>query len=107
MVLAYDPTVYAMRTSGIFWERLFSNSTEGSLVVTAGSWMAREADELGIKVGRCEYGDDASLVEALEKGLAAAATAPVDPSAVPACFAQGNDEFLWQQWRSIVGEGTS
>lgn len=107
MVLPYDPTVYAMRTSGIFWERLFWNRTVGSLVVTAGSWMAREADELGIKVGRCEYGDDASLVEALEKGLAAAATAPVDPSAVPVCFAQGNDEFLWQQWRSIVGEGTS
>jgi hypothetical protein len=107
MVLPYDPTVYAMRTSGIFWERLFWNRTEGSLVVTAGSWMAREADETGIKVGRCEYGDDSSLIEEIEKGLASVAMAPVDPSAVPACFAQGNDEFLWQQWRSIGGGRTS
>jgi glycosyltransferase involved in cell wall biosynthesis len=100
-VLPYDPAAYAMRTSGIFWERVFWNRRPRSMIVTADSWMAREATELGVDVGVCRFADTESLIAAITQSLTTAMSESDASSEMPACFALGNDEFLWRQWREI------
>ena len=51
----YDPAVYAFKTSGVFWDALRLSRVQW--VVSEGSWMAAELQEIGVACALVPYGD--------------------------------------------------
>lgn len=98
MVLPYDPAHFHGRSSGIFWERLFWQPSGASIIVTQGSWLSRESTALGVAAEHCEFGNDFSLIQTLDRALCVPASGR--PTYDLPCFAEGNDSFLMQQWRA-------
>lgn len=85
MLLPYDPEPYALRTSGVFLEAL---GLGVPVVVTAGTWMARELQSRGGPgIVMAEYSVSslrACLLEAYARMRATAAGPPSDARTAPA-----------------------
>jgi hypothetical protein len=103
VVLPYDPAAYRDKTSGVLGDCLRHLRPQARLLLSAGSWLAREATAWGIGHATCAYGDTAAL-SGLITAKGTGSTAPswpsmgdprtLSPDLWKLAFGRGNDEFL-------------
>lgn len=61
VVLPYSPAAFAHRSSGVFWEALSCVAPSSRLVVSRGTWMARECEDANIAFTPVTFGDGTDL----------------------------------------------
>jgi glycosyltransferase involved in cell wall biosynthesis len=104
-VFAYSPRAYSRKTSGIFWEIRLATADRAFLVVTRGTWLAREAARRGLSLKTVKYGDSQALADCLAPAVSPRTDATeghhaAGPRILDECFATGNDTYLFEAiWR--------
>jgi hypothetical protein len=103
VLLPYDPATYRHKTSGVLGDCIRHLRPQARLLLSAGSWLAREAAAWGIGHATCDYEDTVLLSQLLTgKGTAGKALSwpsmgdvrTLSPDIWQRAFGRGNDEFL-------------